>query len=62
MRMRQQYDQGLLSHTHIEFKAIMDKMIQGYQDKLNEQPKECLPIHTPNQLLFGIDLPISTGL
>jgi IS30 family transposase len=45
-----------------DFSEITDARIQDVQDRLNNRPRKCLGIKTPNQLLFGIDPPVALGL
>lgn len=45
-----------------DFSSITDTRIQEVQDRLNNRPRKCLGIKTPNQLLFGIDPPVALGL
>ena len=45
-----------------DFSEITDARIQDVQDRLNNRPRKCFGIKTPNQLLFGIDPPVALGL
>lgn len=42
-----------------DFTTITEKEISDVQDKLNNRPRKCLGMMTPNQLLFGIDPPVA---
>jgi transposase, IS30 family len=44
-----------------DFRTITEEQIQDVQDRLNNRPRKCLGINTPNQLLFGIDPPVALG-
>jgi IS30 family transposase len=41
------------------FDALTDKDIQRIMDKLNNRPRKCLGIKTPNQVFFGINPPVA---
>jgi len=41
------------------FDALADKDIQRIMDKLNNRPRKCLGIKTPNQVFFGINPPVA---
>jgi IS30 family transposase len=45
-----------------DFSTITEERMQDVQDRLNNRPRKCLGIKTPNQLLFGIDPPVALGL
>lgn len=42
-----------------DFTAITDKDIQRVTDKLNNRPRKCLGMKTPNQVFFGINPPVA---
>lgn len=44
-----------------DFTTITDQEISKVQDKLNNRPRKCLGMKTPNQLLFGINPPVALG-
>lgn len=44
-----------------DFTTITDQEISTVQDKLNNRPRKCLGMKTPNQLLFGINPPVALG-
>lgn len=41
------------------FDALSKKDIQNIMDKLNNRPRKCLGIKTPNQVFFGINPPVA---
>lgn len=41
------------------FDALTQKDIQRIMDKLNNRPRKCLGIKTPNQVFFGINPPVA---
>ena len=43
----------------ISFDALTDQDIQCIMDKLNNRPRKCLGIKTPNQVFFGINPPVA---
>ncbi|MBL6932002.1 MAG: IS30 family transposase, partial [Rhodospirillales bacterium] len=42
-----------------DFTKITEKQIKHVMDKLNNRPRKCLGIKTPNQVFFGIDPPVA---
>lgn len=44
-----------------DFSKITDRQIRDVQHKLNNRPRKCLGMKTPNQLLFGINPPVALG-
>ena len=42
-----------------DFTMITEKQIKYVMDKLNNRPRKCLGIKTPNQVFFGIDPPVA---
>jgi len=42
-----------------DFTTITDKDIQHVMNRLNNRPRKCLGMKTPNQVLFGIDPPVA---
>ena len=42
-----------------DFTTITEEQIMEVQNKLNNRPRKCLGMKTPNQLLFGIDPPVA---
>ena len=42
-----------------DFTTITDEQIMEVQNKINNRPRKCLGMKTPNQLLFGIDPPVA---
>ena len=42
-----------------DFTAITDKDIQQAMNKLNNRPRKCLGMKTPNQVFFGINPPVA---
>lgn len=42
-----------------DFTTITDKDIQHAMDKLNNRPRKCLGMKTPNQVFFGINPPVA---
>jgi transposase, IS30 family len=38
---------------------ITEKQINHVMDKLNNRPRKCLGIKTPNQVFFGINPPVA---
>lgn len=42
-----------------DFTAISEQNIQHVMDKLNNRPRKCLGMKTPNQVFFGIDPPVA---
>ena len=45
-----------------DFSTLTDADIKEVQDKLNNRPRKCLGIKTPNQLLFGIDPSVALSI
>lgn len=45
-----------------DFSTLTDTRINDVQNRLNNRPRKCLGIKTPNQLLFGINPPVALGL
>ncbi len=43
----------------MSFDDLTDKDIQRIMDKLNNRPRKCLGIKTPNQVFFGINPPVA---
>ena len=44
---------------HRDFTTITQKEINQVMDKLNNRPRKCLGIKTPNQVFFGINPPVA---
>jgi IS30 family transposase len=44
---------------HRDFSDITDKEIKAVMDKLNNRPRKCLGMKTPNQVFFGINPPVA---
>ena len=42
-----------------DFTTITQKQINQVMDKLNNRPRKCLGIKTPNQVLLGINTPVA---
>lgn len=42
-----------------DFDTITQKEIQAVMDKLNNRPRKCLGMKTPNQVFFGINPPVA---
>lgn len=42
-----------------DFTSITDEDIQRVMDKLNNRPRKCLGMKTPNQVFFGINPPVA---
>jgi len=42
-------------HKKLEFKTITQKQIDRVMEKLNNRPRKCLGIKTPNQVFLGIN-------
>jgi len=42
-----------------DFTQITDEQIQTAMEKLNNRPRKCLGMKTPNQVFFGIDPPVA---
>jgi len=42
-----------------DFTTIIQKEIQSVMDKLNNRPRKCLGMKTPNQVFFGINPPVA---
>lgn len=42
-----------------DFTTITQKQIQRVMDKLNNRPRKCLGMKTPNQVFFGINPPVA---
>ncbi|RCX21959.1 IS30 family transposase [Thioalbus denitrificans] len=42
-----------------DFSTLTDEEIQGAMDKLNNRPRKCLGMKTPNQVFFGINPPVA---
>lgn len=38
-----------------DFSQLTDEDIENAMDKLNNRPRKCLGMKTPNQVLFGLD-------
>lgn len=44
---------------HRDFTTITEQEIQNAMDKLNNRPRKCLGMKTPNQVFFGINPPVA---
>jgi transposase, IS30 family len=44
---------------HRDFTTITDQEIQNAMNKLNNRPRKCLGMKTPNQVFFGINPPVA---
>ena len=42
-----------------DFATITDEDIQYAMNRLNNRPRKCLGMQTPNQVFFGIDPPVA---
>jgi len=42
-----------------DFSTITDNEVQSVMDKLNNRPRKCLGMKTPNQVFFGINPPVA---
>jgi len=42
-----------------DFSTITDEEVQMVMDKLNNRPRKCLAMKTPNQVFFGINPPVA---
>jgi len=42
-----------------DFATITDEDIRYVMNRLNNQPRQCLGIKTPNQVFFGINPPVA---
>lgn len=42
-----------------DFSTISDQEIQAVMDRLNNRPRKCLGMKTPNQVFFGINPPVA---
>ncbi|HHH50011.1 MAG TPA: IS30 family transposase, partial [Saprospiraceae bacterium] len=42
-----------------DFSAITETEVSMVMDKLNNRPRKCLGIKTPNQVFFGIKPPVA---
>ncbi len=42
-----------------DFTALTQRDIQKAMDKLNNRPRKCLGMKTPNQVFFGINPPVA---
>ncbi|MET0105709.1 MAG: IS30 family transposase [Sedimenticola sp.] len=62
------WERGLNENTNVlirqyfpkghDFTTITQKDIQRVMDKLNNRPRKCLGMKTPNQVFFGINPPV----
>ena len=43
----------------MDFSQIRDADVQFVMDRLNNRPRKCLGMKTPNQVFFGIDPPVA---
>lgn len=42
-----------------DFQSLTKQEVQTIMDKLNNRPRKCLGFKTPNQVFFGITLPVA---
>ena len=63
------WERGLNEHTNglvrqyfpkgMDFSKITEDDVQFVMDRLNNRPRKCLGMKTPNQVFFGIDPPVA---